>query len=213
MPVPVEPASLAALPLPGHSADEANERADEILSRPEFQEPAKSWFEQAGAWLQETVGRVLGELLGSGAASIVTWLVLAAGIAVIAFVGVRIARTTQRDPGVAVTRPGDDRRRSIDWSKEADRLEASGRWRDALRARYRAMVADLVERQVLRDIPGRTAGEHRAEITHRAPAVASEFAGASELFEEAWYGDAATGPDEVQRLRALSGAVARGARQ
>jgi hypothetical protein len=44
------------------------------------------------------------------------------------------------------------------------------------------------------------------------PAAAAAFAGATELFERAWYGRAATGAGEVSRFRDLAGRVVAGAR-
>jgi hypothetical protein len=96
------------------------------------------------------------------------------------------------------------RRTAVDWRKEAERLEQAGEWKGGLRCRYRALVAELVERDILRDVPGRTAGEYRAELRDHAPGAAVPFAGASELFERAWYGDLPTGPDETERFRALA---------
>ena len=39
------------------------------------------------------------------------------------------------------------------------------------------------------------------------PAVGEQFREATDLFDEAWYGDAPTGPTEAARLKDLSAAV------
>jgi hypothetical protein len=78
-----------------------------------------------------------------------------------------------------------------------------------LRCRYRALAAQLVARKVVPDIPGRTVGEHRADVRAAAPAAAPSFDEAAELFESAWYGDQPTGADENARFRAMSDTVER----
>jgi hypothetical protein len=58
-------------------------------------------------------------------------------------------------------------------------------------------------------VPGRTAGEYRGEVRRNLPDAAADFAGATELFELAWYGRGETGPQQASRLRELSGLVLR----
>jgi hypothetical protein len=203
---------VTGLPPPVPTADEANRRAEEILSRPEFDEPPQSMVEQALEWVQNLVGRVLTDLLQSGAGSVLSWAVILLGLVLVALLASRVIRTAQSDPGAARVEMVERRRSPADWRAEAERLEAQGRWRHGLRARYRALIADLVDREVLREIPGRTAGEYRSELGTRAPAVAGEFSGASELFERAWYGNIDTGPTEAERFRELADQVVSGAR-
>jgi hypothetical protein len=81
-----------------------------------------------------------------------------------------------------------------------------------LRCRYRALVADLAGRGLVDEVPGRTTGEYRAEVGENVPRVAPEFAGATELFEAAWYGNRPTGEEESQRFRRLADQVMAGAR-
>jgi hypothetical protein len=185
-------------------ADEARARAGEILARPEYRPPEKSWLESAVEWIDETLRTFLNSLLSGGAGSIVAWGVLATLVLVVVALIVRVSRTMQPVPVHALATEPELRRSAVDWRAEAERLEASGAWKDALRCRYRSLVAELVERHVLRDVPGRTTGEYRVELRENAPAVGSPFSGASELFERAWYGDQPTGPDENERFRALA---------
>jgi hypothetical protein len=58
-------------------------------------------------------------------------------------------------------------------------------------------------------VPGRTAGEYRREVGRVLPEAATDFAGATELFEVAWYGRARTGAGEAAHLRDLSDGVLR----
>jgi hypothetical protein len=73
------------------------------------------------------------------------------------------------------------------------------------------LVADLAARGVIEEIPGRTAGEYRVEVTEAAPRVGPEFAGATELFERAWYGSRPTGAEEAAQFRDLEQRVLTGA--
>ena len=97
-------------------------------------------------------------------------------------------------------------------AREAEAHERAGEWKLALRARYRSLVADLASRGLVDEIPGRTAGEYRAEVAETVPGVASEFAGATELFERAWYGNRPTGADDAAHFRDLEQRVLTGTR-
>jgi hypothetical protein len=200
----------SGLPPPEVSADEARRAAEEILARPEFRRPEPSPVERALDWVGERLGDLLRDLTAGGLGTVVAWVVLGLLVAVVVAVVVRVLRTTRRMP----TRPPPldvERRRPVaDWRAEAERHEAAGDWKAALRCRYRALVVDLIARDLLDDVPGRTAGEYRREVADQAPVVAGEFAGASELFERAWYGDLPTGPDESRRFRELAERVEAG---
>src|SRR3546814_7900913 len=59
-----------------------------------------------------------------------------------------------------------------EWRAMADELEAAGRWKEALRCRHRALVADLVRRGVIPDQAGRTAREYAADVALGLPHAA-----------------------------------------
>jgi hypothetical protein len=82
----------------------------------------------------------------------------------------------------------DRSREPRDWRREADEHRRAGRFRDAIRCRYRALVGDLARRGVVDEIPGRTTGEERAQISAVAPATVPAFYAAADLFDSAWYG-------------------------
>jgi Domain of unknown function (DUF4129) len=108
--------------------------------------------------------------------------------------------------------PAGRRRSAAEWRAEAEAQERAGAWREAVRSRYRALVADLAARGLVEEVPGRTAGEYRREVGEALPAVATDFAGATELFEVAWYGRSDTGAQEASQLRDLSDRVLQRAR-
>jgi hypothetical protein len=206
---------IATLPVPHHDPAQVRGAAQDILRRAEFQPSKRSWWSAAIHWVLHELGRLLGRLVGIGGGSGVEgWVAVAVLVAVVVVVVLLALRSwgpLVRDPSRPVAIVAATRGRSaVDWRAEAARHEREGRWRDALRCRYRALVADLAGRGVVDEVPGRTAGEYRAEMQVRAPSVAAEFAGATALFEDAWYGDRPTGADDQARFDQLAGLVVTG---
>lgn len=198
--------------------DEMRRIAEEILARPEFDPPGRPWIERAldavGRWLEGLLERLSAPAAaGSNAASWVILVGLVAGLAAALVLLAQRARRRGRRPRrrkatVAATVTEWARPRSAaDLAAEADELAAGGRWREALRARYQALVAALAARHVLDDRPSVTTGEHRARVAVGVPPAAPPFADAAELFDRAWYGDQPTGPAEDEAFRSLAGAV------
>ena len=192
------------LPPPSSSGDEIRRAAREILARPEFRPPQKSLWERAVDWVRHLVDRALS--FGSPG-TVAGLVVLAVVLALVIALLWRIGRTIGRDPSGALSIDEDVGRPATDWRAEAARHEATGEWRDALRCRYRALVADLAGRGLVDEIPGRTTGEYRAEVAVSVPAVDADFATATDLFERAWYGAADAGPDENERFRGAADRV------
>ncbi len=89
------------------------------------------------------------------------------------------------------------------WREEADEHSAAGRFRDALRCRYRALVGDLARRGLLDEIPGRTTGEERRQLRASAPNAVPFFRESADLFDGAWYGHVAVGAADDDRFREL----------
>ncbi len=145
----------------------------------------------------------------------IAWVVLVAFAAAAIFLIVRAVQLDRRRSRESVgdaeldVHP-DDRRPVAAWDADATRFEAEGRWRDALRCRYRSLVASLARAGVVDEVPGRTAGEYRAVVGQTRPSVAEPFAGATDLFERAWYGNEETGPDDTSSFRRLAERVTAG---
>ena len=200
------------LPPPTADPEEVRRGAEEILARPEFQEPPRSLYQRVLDWIGDRLADAIGALISGGTGAVVAWVLLAV---VVGVVGLLIVKAVQRDrrrrdgaddgPAIGVTT--DERRPAEAWSAEAERLEAEGRWREALRCRYRALVATLARTGVVEEVPGRTAGEYRTLVTRTKPPVAEPFAGATDLFERAWYGSEDTGPDDRDAFRRLADRV------
>lgn len=204
-------APAGQLPPPDHDPARARDAAEQILSRSEYQwTDDRSLVERIGEWVADQVGRLTSPFgVGAGGLPVwVGWLVLAALVALVAVLVYRSRAGWRRDrtraggaAGRVVVAPGED---GIDWAAEVDRCERAGRWREALRARYRVLVGDLARRGVLGDLVGRTAGELMAEVQVTAPAAGPAFAATTEMFDGAWYGDVPTGPAERDRFVGLA---------
>ncbi|MDQ6796528.1 MAG: DUF4129 domain-containing protein [Actinomycetota bacterium] len=200
------------LPIPRTDPARARQAADDVLARPAYRVPAPTLVERVQRWVSGVVEDVLGALVSGGGASLIAWGLLALAVGVVALLAARFARGVTPDGAMAASSASVPLRTATDWQAEAEVHEQAGRWRPALRCRYRALVADLAAGGLVDEVPGRTAGEYRAAVGMAAPAVAPEFAAATELFERAWYGRAPTGADDAARLSSLADRVLAGAR-
>ncbi len=198
----------ADLPTPDRTAAQAQDAAQEVLSRPEFHRPGPSIIERIEGWISDGLNRVLEVFSGVAGGGVIAMVILIAAAVLVVTMLLRFGRGVQSDPGVPAARIRTGRGRTADeWRAAAADLEAQGQWRAALRCRYRALVAELAGRGVLDDLPGKTTGEERVEVAQAMPSVGDRFGEATALFDEAWYGDAPTGPAEAARLKDLSAAV------
>jgi hypothetical protein len=201
---------VADLPAPSVGPSQVKSATQKILNRPEFRPPKRSLLQAAWHWLTTEAGKLLGKLFGvaGGFGSSAGALIVVALVAVAAVVLVMQARRRRggarpRPSGVIVRGHGPSRS-PADWRAEAAAHGAAGRWRHALRCRYRALVAELVGRGLVEEIPGRTSGEYRRDVKAVVPAAGPAFDGATDLFEQAWYGDLPTGPEDQQRFDDLA---------
>jgi Domain of unknown function (DUF4129) len=195
------------LRVPVRDPEQVREVVREVLSRPEFRPAERSLTERVYDWVLEVIGRLLAALGGSGAGGIVGLALLALVLVGVGVLVARFSRGLTPSPEVAAAVPVGRRRSAAEWRAEAEAHERAGAWREAVRSRYRALVADLASRGVVEEVPGRTAGEYRREVDRTLPAAAADFAGATELFEVAWYGRSGTAAREAAHLRDLSDRV------
>lgn len=203
-PVPRALAVAADLPRPTRPPAQVTGAVHRVLARPEYHYPGPSLFERVQKAVVDWLAGVLTGVVGSG---IGAWIAIAVVLALVAFVAWRLSTGVTRDPGRGVAVSGVRTRPAADWRVEAEAHERAGEWRLAVRARYRALVADLAGRGLLHEVSGRTAGEYRAELGANLPAAGPPFAGATELFEGAWYGRRPTAAAEAARFRQLADRV------
>jgi predicted lipid-binding transport protein (Tim44 family) len=195
------------LPAPSRNPDQIHRVVDEVLQRPEFRPAARPLLDQIWSWLLKGLAALLSGLGTTTAGSIIGVVVLVAILALLALLATRFARTMSRSPEVAAAIAAGPRRDAAEWRAEAEAHEAAGDWRQAVRCRYRALIADLARRGVVDELPGRTSGEYLGEVGRNLPKAAEAFGGATEVFERAWYGRRPTGAGEAASFRELAGSV------
>jgi hypothetical protein len=83
----------------------------------------------------------------------------------------------------------------------ADEYAAAGRYAEAVRERLRAIVRDLVEREVITHRPGWTVTELARVAAEARPAAASPLDAATAVFSEIWYGQRTATADDDQAMR------------
>jgi hypothetical protein len=193
------------LPAPQPGTGDAPQRAQQILSGREYQQDEPSALDRVIDWIEQQLNKLLTPKQQGGGSwgSVVAWPVIAVLVGIAAFLIWRLrgaSRRRRRDDPLFETET-EVGRTARDWITEAVACEARGAWKDALRCRFRALIADAIIRGAVRDVPGRTSGELRFEVERYVPAAAASFAAASRLFDAAWYGDEPTGADENAAFR------------
>lgn len=101
----------------------------------------------------------------------------------------------------------DRSREPVNWRAEAEQHRRAGRYRDALRCRYRALVGDLARSGLVDEIPGRTTGEERAQLRRVRPGAHVPFSAAADLFDGAWYGHLPVDQADDDAFQRLEGDV------
>jgi len=196
--------------------DVVRQTAREILARPEFGDH-RNLLERAIDWIGGQLSDLLDQIaggVGSGTGflgSLIQIAVVVGAIALIAYVSRLIfqaATSRRRKPAgdglVVVFGEKVDPERL---AHEAAEAEAAGRWKEAALARYRHLVSALVVAGVLAEIPGRTTGEYRVEYAAIRPKSAPEFARATAMFEQAYYGDAPVGAEQCAEMSSIAAAL------
>jgi hypothetical protein len=193
--------------VPAGDPARARQLAHDILSGRQFRVPPRSLFSRVTGWIVHRLALIVAWLVKGGTASVVGIIVLVAAALVVVLVVSRYSRGLRGDPARSPAYETFVRRSARDWLAEAAEHEQAGRWRDAIRCRYRALLADLDGRGVIREVAGTTSGEYRTAVARRAPSAGVPFAGASELFERAWYGSRPGGPEDADQFRHLADEV------
>lgn len=198
---------LLDLPAPARDPREVHRAVEEVLARPEFRPASRPLLDQIWTWLLTRLGELLAGLTSTTAGSIIGLVLFLVILALLALLAARFARTMSRSPEVDAAIVAAPQRGAAEWRAEAEAHEAAGEWRQAVRCRYRALVADLASRGVVQEVPGRTSGEYRGEVGRNLPNASVAFAGATEVFDRAWYGRRPIGEGEAARFRDLAGRV------
>ncbi len=166
----------------------------EILAERQFH-PAPNWWRRFVDWLRAHLHLPTLHLPGfSGGAwqSYVVLAVLLAGVATVVTIAARRGffqrwSHPRAAPGVVVTEESEAMSPAA-WLERAGRFAAEGRFREALRCRYCALVGELARRGLLDEVPGRTTGDYERLVSASVPEVGRQFAALTALFEACWYG-------------------------
>jgi hypothetical protein len=200
------------LPAPVVTGEEARRAVADVLSRAEYAGLEPNPFERARDVVLAAIGRALDALAGTGAGTAAGYLVLVVLLALVVALLWRFVRGLRPDVSVAGPLTDEVGRSPQEWQAEADAHEAAGEFREAVRCRYRALIAVLASAGLIEEIPGRTAGEYLTAIRSDLPGAAEPFAEATAVFEVAWYGpgdvtadDAAAARDAVRRAERAAG--------
>ena len=199
---------MADLPVPATSPEQARAIADDVLARPEFADAQPRWWARVLQWLFDAWARLVESVGGGGRGSVIGSLVLVAVVVAVILIVVRMTRTMRRDPRLDPAMDVGIGRSPREWVDEALEHERAGRWRDAVRCRYRALLADLASAGLVDEIAGRTSGEYLTAVRSDVPQAAEPFADVTRRFESAWYGHSDTTPDDVRAFTAAATAVA-----
>lgn len=197
--------------------DDVRRTTQDILARSEFHRFHGLW---GSAWsvLRDPVGQLLrlfewigGHLTSGGAPGVLAWAVLALVVTLLGVVVVRATRATAMErrtegdgPVVPIAAS------AADLWRDAAQYEAQGRFAEAVRAAYAAIVASFADRGSVLRRPGKTAREYLAEVSTNDPAHAPAFEEATEQFEWVWYGERSARSEDVARLRGLAAATGGG---
>jgi hypothetical protein len=188
-------------PDPGAAGERARRTAEEVLARPEYAALRPSLLERLYDWLNEQIGRLLERLAHSPRASLIGSVVIILLVVVVGVLVWRFARGLRRDPRSGRVAVGTNRRGADHWRGEAVAAEQTGRWREALRCRYRELLAEAAAAGVVEELAGRTTGEYLAAVRANLPAAAQAFGAVTRGFELAWYGRAPVGRDDLEAVR------------
>ncbi|WP_410639221.1 DUF4129 domain-containing protein [Amycolatopsis sp. lyj-346] len=172
----------------GIDRDAARRAAEEELSDPKYRDARPSLLQEIGRWLGEQLDKLLNSLSSDvpggifGVLLIVVLLIVL--VVVIRLRTGKIARAARADRVVF----GGQRRSAADYRRSAAEAAAAGRFDDAVRDRFRAVVRALEERALLDTRSGRTADEAAAEAGLLLPNVADRLRQGARLFDDVHYG-------------------------
>lgn len=188
------------LPPPTISGEAARDAAAEVLARPEYAGAEPSLLDRIVDRVSQAVGDLLANLTGTTTGGVLGYVALGIVVALVAVVVVRTVKGFRRDAVAGLATREDIGRGPEAWAADAGEHEAAGRWRDAIRCRYRELVAALAAQGVVEEVAGRTAGEYVTEVAAAAPDADEAFRAATGVFELAWYGDGEVGRDDLAAL-------------
>lgn len=165
--------------------DAAHDAAQRELGKPIY--PKASLTERISDWLDQLLYRVAAEgaAVPGGWFTITVLLILLVAAVIVA---VRIARRTMRSSRAAEPLFGVHQLTAAEHRAAAQQCAAAGDWATAIRHRLRAVARQLEDDGVLTPVPGRTASELARAAGSALPQLDTEFADATQTFNDVTYG-------------------------
>jgi hypothetical protein len=159
-----------------------------------------------------------------GGLSFLGWLLLGGLALAVVVVGLFLYLTSPRSPrtpkmetvtGTNDSRPENDARQVLEQApaalwRQADTLAADGRYREAVRVLYLAVLALLHRQRLIRFEPTRTNGEYvrQVRLSEQAPPeLHGPFQELTNLFETVWYGERPCESGDYRACRTLADAT------
>ncbi|RSM37259.1 DUF4129 domain-containing protein [Amycolatopsis balhimycina DSM 5908] len=168
--------------------DSARRAAAQELSDPKYRDARPSFLQEAAQWLGEQVEKLLNSVssvVPGGAFGLLLLVVLLIVLGVV--IRLRTGEVAHASRAERVVFGG-KRQSADDYRRAATEAAAAGRYGDAVRDRFRAVVRALEERALLDVRSGRTADEAAAEAGVLLPNVADELRQGARIFDDVHYG-------------------------
>lgn len=199
--------AISELPVPETSPDDAGRTTDEVLRSPDFNyEPTllERALERVGEFLSDLLSPLFNIGGGGATGTIIGYgFIVLMGLALVWLIW-RLLRDRFPKPDLTPDSPVIELSRWMnpkELRKAAEEFEAAGNWREALRARYRLLISQLVESGLIENPPGRTTGEYRQVVGSDVANIANEFSDATGDFERVWYGTDTATQGDVATMR------------
>jgi hypothetical protein len=194
--------TLATAPPLDPSRDEARRWAWQELNDPVYAEHEPGWTARAILWLWHRLQDIALPAGPGGTGGVVILVALA--LLVVLVVWLRAGPL--RRPGLRVTADAVLQgavRTAAEHRVLADRAADEGRWEDAVRERFRAVVRGMEERGLIDELPGRTSQEVALDAASALPGLVGALHDAARLFDDISYGSRQARPDHETTLRQL----------
>lgn len=188
--------------------DEAAGAAARELADPIYHADDPGWVARIAQWVLERIEDLVNAAASVTPGGYLSLLVLL-GVIIAAIVAIRL-RIGPISRAAAGPRLlfDDGPVPSAQHRRHADEFAARGEWAEAVRARLRAIVRGLEERDLLDSRPGRTADEAARSAGAVLPQCAEDLAAAARTFDDVWYGGRTATAEMDAQLRAVDAAVA-----
>jgi hypothetical protein len=188
--------------------DQAAAEAAKELSKAAYRESGGSLIERAISKVLEWIGDLLDSLTGAspnGHAGLTMLIGLVVLVIVVVLWRAGVLRASHKTTQAVfdTAKP----RTAAEYRAQSEREAASGDYALAVRSRFRACVAELTERTILDERPGRTAYEVVADAGRAVPTLREPLQPAALAFTEVVYGNRPGTPERYAAVVAADNAA------